>query len=271
MRPAMIVVGLAALILVLFVTIGIVSTQSPAPVKHSDAAVAVPGRQPAGRARRRTCSRRSSTAGEPPTNILNAVSVPAGSVRISHQNNSAGAGQFDSQVTFRSDDSQAALLAFYAADMKPQGWQVFDRGAAANDPGALEVLGKLAGSDGYYWEMGATVTPRRSARAARPRASPTSPSGSSRCPTPSRHAARVPRRRNDVSSSRPRHRADVRRVDGKQVGRRGRLGQQVGPDEEVDRVEQVAHPRVRAPAGSARTSRRRRSCRPRPPCAGVCR
>ena len=29
MRPAMIVVGLAALILVLFVTIGIVSTQSP--------------------------------------------------------------------------------------------------------------------------------------------------------------------------------------------------------------------------------------------------
>ena len=29
--------------------------------------------------------------------------------------------------------------------MKLQGWQVFDRGPAANDPGALEVLGKLAG------------------------------------------------------------------------------------------------------------------------------
>ena len=28
---------------------------------------------------------------------------------------------------------------------------------AKNDPGALEVLGKLAGSDGYYWDMGATV------------------------------------------------------------------------------------------------------------------
>ena len=74
------------------------------------------------------------------------MSVPVGSVRLSHQDNSGdGAGQFDSQVIFRSDDSQGALLAFFAADMKLQGWQVFDRGPAANDPGALEVLGKLAG------------------------------------------------------------------------------------------------------------------------------
>jgi hypothetical protein len=82
-----------------------------------------------------------------------------GSVRVSHQDNSGGASQFDSQVVFRSGDSQAALLSFYAGDMKVQGWQVFDRGAAANDPGAFEVLGKLAGSDGYYWEMGATISP----------------------------------------------------------------------------------------------------------------
>jgi hypothetical protein len=158
MRPAMIVVGLAALILVVFITIGIVSTQSPAAVRHSDAALTVPGvglrAVPAAKLLAPIV-----TAGEPPNNILNAVSVPAGSVRVSHQNNSGGAGQYDSQVVFSSDDSQAALLAFFAADMKLQGWQVFDKGAAANNPGALEVLGKLAGSDGYYWEMGATVSP----------------------------------------------------------------------------------------------------------------
>ncbi len=158
MRPAMIVVGLAALILVVFVTVGIVSTQSPAAVKHSAAALTVPG-----------VSLRAVPAagllapivasGEPPNNILNAVSVPAGSVRVSHQSKSGGADQYDSQVAFHSDDSQAALLDFYAADMKLQGWQVFSRGSAANNPGALEVLGKLAGSDGYYWEMGATVSP----------------------------------------------------------------------------------------------------------------
>jgi hypothetical protein len=158
MRPAMIVVGLAALILVVFVTIGIVSTQSPAPVKRSAAAVAVPGislqAEPAA-----ALLSPIVAAGEPPANILNAVSVPVGSVRVSHQDNSGGASQFDSQVVFRSGDSQAALLDFYAADMKLQGWQVFDRGAAANNPGAFEVLGKLAGSDGYYWEMGATISP----------------------------------------------------------------------------------------------------------------
>ncbi len=159
MRPAMIVLGLALLILVVFVTIGVLSSQSPVPVKVGGAPSAVPG----------TTLRAESAAGllspivesgEPPTNIRNAVSVPVGSQRLSHQDNSGdGAGQFDSQVVFRSADSQGALLVFFAADMKLQGWQVFDRGPAANDPGALEVLGKLAGSDGYYWEMGATVSP----------------------------------------------------------------------------------------------------------------
>jgi hypothetical protein len=87
------------------------------------------------------------------------VDLPAGSVRVSHQNNAAGSGQFDAQVVFHSDASQGALLAFYAATMKQQGWQIYDKGPAANDPGALEVLGKLAGTDGYYWEMGATISP----------------------------------------------------------------------------------------------------------------
>ena len=156
LRPAMIVVGLAALILVLFVTIGIVSTQSPAAVRHSKTEEAVPGVSLRAVQAARSLSQIAS-GGEPPNNILNAVDLPAGSVRVSHQINTAGAGQYDAQVTFSSTDSQAALIAFYAADMKSQGWQISDKGAARNDPGALEVLGKLAGSDGYYWQMGATV------------------------------------------------------------------------------------------------------------------
>jgi hypothetical protein len=156
MRPAMIVFGLAALILVVFISIAIVTSQAPTPVKHSDAAVGVPGVSLRAVPAAGMLSQ-IVTDGDPPNNILNAVSVPVGSVRISHENNTAGAGQYDEQVTFRSDDSQAALLAFFAADMKLQGWQVSDQGAARNDPGALEVLGKLAGTDGYYWDMGATI------------------------------------------------------------------------------------------------------------------
>jgi hypothetical protein len=157
-RPAMIVLGLAVLIIVVFVTLGILSSHQPAPVKVSGAPSAVPGSalraEPAAALLHPIVG-----SGEPPSNILNAVTVPVGSVRISHQNNAAGAGQFDAQVTMRSTDSQGALLTFFAATMHQQGWQVFDKGAAANDPGALEVLGKLAGTDGYYWEMGATISP----------------------------------------------------------------------------------------------------------------
>ena len=43
MRPAMIVLGLAVLILVVFVTIGLLSSQSPVPVKVGRAPSAVPG------------------------------------------------------------------------------------------------------------------------------------------------------------------------------------------------------------------------------------
>jgi len=157
MRPAMIVFGLAALILVVFVTIAIVTSQSPAPIKHSDAAVGVPGVTLRAVPAARLLSP-IATGGDPPNNILNAVAVPVGSVRISHENNTPGASEYDEQVTFRSADSQAALQAFFAADMKLQGWQISSQGAARNDPHALEVLGKLAGSDGYYWDMGATVS-----------------------------------------------------------------------------------------------------------------
>ena len=156
MRPAMIVLGLAGLILVVFVTIGIVSTQSPAAVQHSDTAVAVRGVSLRA-VQAATLLSPIVSAGEPPNNILNAVDLPTGSARVSHQNNTAGAGQFDAQVTFSSPASQAALTAFYAADMKSRGWQIVDQGTARNNPGGLEVLGKLAGSDGYYWELGATV------------------------------------------------------------------------------------------------------------------
>ena len=152
----MVVLGLATLILVVFVTIGIVTSQSPAPVRTTSVPVVVSGSSLKAESAAGLLGP-IVTGGEPPTNILNAVFVPAGSVRVSHQNTSAGSGQFDAQVSFRADATQAEVLSFFAAVMKQQGWQVFDRGPAANATNTLEVLGKLAGTDGYYWEMGATI------------------------------------------------------------------------------------------------------------------
>src|SRR5579871_5045603 len=74
-RPAMVVLGLAVLILALFVTIGVLGSHSPAPVKTSGAPSAVPGStlraKPAADALKPIVG-----SGVPPSNILNAVTAP---------------------------------------------------------------------------------------------------------------------------------------------------------------------------------------------------
>jgi hypothetical protein len=158
LRPALIVVALAVLILGVFAAIALLTSDHSASVRTNAPPHPVAGSGlfalPAAHALAPIL-----TAGEPPADIVNAVSVPSGAVRISQQNNSASGGQYDAQIGLRSNATQGALLAFFATDMRRQGWQVFDQGAAANDPGATEVLGKLAGSDGWYWEMGVVVSP----------------------------------------------------------------------------------------------------------------
>ena len=158
LRPAMVVLGLAVLILGLFAGLGLATSHQNAAVHTNTAPRAVPGSTllavPAAHVLSVIIK-----GGEPPSDIVDAVSVPADSVRVSQQNNSGSAAQFDSQIGLRATDSQGALLTFFASDMRQQGWQIFDRGPAANDPGATEVLGKLAGSDGWYWEMGAVISP----------------------------------------------------------------------------------------------------------------
>jgi hypothetical protein len=159
MRPAMVVLGLAALILAAFVALGIATSHPATPVHGGAGPSVVAG----------TALRAEPAAavlepivhgGQPPTNVVNALFVPEGAVRVAHADNTASSGQYDAQVVLRSSDSQAALLAFFAADLKAQGWQVLANGSTVpNHPGSLEVLGKLAGSDGYYWEVGATVAP----------------------------------------------------------------------------------------------------------------
>jgi len=158
LRPALIVVALAALILGLFALFALLTSNRSSNVKSSAPTHAVAGSGLLAVSADHALAPIVS-AGEPPADILNTVFIPAGALRTSHQNNSASGGQYDAQIGLRSNASQGSLLAFFAADMRRQGWQVFDQGAAANDPGATEVLGKLAGSDGWYWEMGVVVQP----------------------------------------------------------------------------------------------------------------
>jgi hypothetical protein len=156
MRLAMIVPGLGVLILGIFITVGFLTADPVQPVTTSKAPSSIGGTSLEG-VPAVSALKVITASGEPPGNILNAVDLPVGAVRVSHQNNSAAADQYDAQIGLTSDASQASLLTFYKADMKKQGWQIFEKGPADHDPGAFEVLGKQAGSDGFYWEMGAVV------------------------------------------------------------------------------------------------------------------
>jgi hypothetical protein len=100
-----------------------------------------------------------TVAGQPPANIVNAASIPQGARRTSFENNSASAQEYDAQITLQIDQSQAAVENFYSKDLKKQGWQIFSTGPALHVTNGLEVLAKKAGSDGFYWELGAVISP----------------------------------------------------------------------------------------------------------------
>jgi hypothetical protein len=157
-KAAMIVPGLGLLILVAFIGAGFLTSNPVQPTKTSTRPFSVPGTSLRARPAE-VVLKVITVSGQPPGNIINAVSIPVGATRVSYQNNTAaGQGDYSAQITLTADDSQAAVENFYAKDMKKQGWQIFSTGPADHHAGAIEVLGKKAGSDGFYWEMGATVS-----------------------------------------------------------------------------------------------------------------
>jgi hypothetical protein len=158
MRPAMIVPGIGLLILVLFIGAEFLTSNPVQPTKTYTGAFSVPG-TPLRAVPAAHDLKVITVSGQPPGNIVNAVSVPEGATRTSFKNNSEAAQEYDAQITLRADESQAALDNFYQKDMKKQGWQIFSTGPADHVVDGLEVLGKKAGSDGFYWELGAIISP----------------------------------------------------------------------------------------------------------------
>jgi hypothetical protein len=157
MKAAMIVPGLGLLILVLFIGAGFLTSNPVQPTKTSTSSFPVAG-TPLRAVPAVHDLQVITVSGEPPGNIINGISVPQDATRVSFANNTASAQEYDAQINLKADDSQAALETFYKKDMTKQGWQIIDTGAADHDPGALVVLGKKAGSDGFYWEMGAVIS-----------------------------------------------------------------------------------------------------------------
>jgi hypothetical protein len=156
MKPAAIVLGLATLVLLVFAGGAALfrATPAKAPAKSTKTV--------AGTTLRATGALDALapivSAGQPPGNVLNAVTVPAGARRLSHINYAGEASQYDEAVTFSVAGTEAAVIDFYKVEMKRDGWQIESTGPADHQPG-IEVLGQIAGDDGWFWEMGTVVEP----------------------------------------------------------------------------------------------------------------
>jgi hypothetical protein len=95
--------------------------------------------------------------GEPPDDIVNAVVLPEGSIPVTVINNTEAAQSYDEQRIFTLDSSQQKLITFFEIELPAQGWHVESKANAKDQPG-FEVLAQRAGSDGFYWEIGAVIT-----------------------------------------------------------------------------------------------------------------
>ena len=154
----MIVLGIAAGILVLFGVLAAVSGQGTDKPTGTSGPTSVKGTSllavPAARALKPI-----ERPGTPPDNIVDALTLPQGSVAGSVKDDNTSATQYDEQMQFSVKASEDTVVNFYKAQLKTDGWSTFSVGPATDLPGGVQVLAQKGGTDGWYWEVGAIVSP----------------------------------------------------------------------------------------------------------------
>ncbi|MDE3222836.1 MAG: hypothetical protein KGL79_05330 [Acidobacteriota bacterium] len=151
--PAGAVLGLALIVLVGFMLVNVIASprvqRTPTTVAVVVGGLALSPTSPA----RQLCNATESI----PANVLSGLVNPVNSVvRRGGLIINQGAGDFDCVEPFStSDASPSAILGFYEGQLTTRGWSLFSQGTSS---GAPQSLFQKAGSDGFYWIIGVTVT-----------------------------------------------------------------------------------------------------------------
>lgn len=153
-RPALVVVGIAAVIVVLFgVGSALSGSSGPSPAHRQRVQGLALGAQPAARVLRPI-----ELPGTPPADVLSSIVVPAGARTLSSTPWDR-LTQFSGSMRFSVPASQAAVVSFYRAELRARGWAITSVGPAHNAPSTTEVLAQRTSSDGWYWDIGLLVAP----------------------------------------------------------------------------------------------------------------
>jgi hypothetical protein len=99
--------------------------------------------------------RHIESAGEPPPDVVKALTVPANSQYTGYSNLSAEMSQFDESISFSVPATPATVSKFYAKEFPGARWSMQFNGKAGGD---LELIGQRNGSDGYQWRVAVVIT-----------------------------------------------------------------------------------------------------------------
>ncbi len=151
--PAVIVIALAVVILGAGAAVALIGTSSahPATTQLGTNVPGVPFRAIAAS----PDLRQVEGGGEPPPDVVKALTVPANSHYVGYANEDAEAGQFDRSVTFSVPATPATVATFYAKELPGGSWSLQFNGKADGD---LELIGQRSGSDGYQWRVAIVIT-----------------------------------------------------------------------------------------------------------------
>jgi hypothetical protein len=153
-RPALVVVGVALLVVIVFgIGAALTTTRSPTVQRNAPLRGAGLVAAPAS-----TALRPIEILGTPPADVLDALVVPRGAQTLSASPWS-GETQYSATMTFQLASSQETIVGFFHTELHSRGWKIVNVGPARAEKGATEVLAQRASSDGWFWEAGIVVFP----------------------------------------------------------------------------------------------------------------
>jgi hypothetical protein len=183
-RPALLVFGIIAVLFLLGFVLETVSSNQSKPVAAPHSVVTARGAVlravPA-----RPLLRAIVGSGQPPSDLLNALAVPAGSTAVPASTTDRGVELYDRSIRIVVPASEQNVIAFFRAQLPSMHWKRLSQGpasagstsATSGAGGGYQILEQHPASDGHEWEVGITVSPTQFAPASSG-AVPSSPSAS---------------------------------------------------------------------------------------------
>ena len=152
-KPAMSVLAVALFVLALF---GILDVATSSPPEPSVAPLVVGGLSVAATTNLLSAC---SPGGIPPSNIAAGLIVPFATAGIG-----AGVitrrdpGAYDCSQTLHAPHRAAKILGFYRSNLLARGWGLFSTAASVGPHHRAQLLFQKAGTDGFFWIEGITIT-----------------------------------------------------------------------------------------------------------------